>query len=76
MNPWRKLGDIASTLFAVFLVAWFTAQCVKFGWYARGNPLLRPIVANLLGLDPEPAEPSALERLRELVNPDGEDVTP
>ena len=75
MNPWRKLGDIASTLFALFLVVWFTAQCVKFGWYARGNPLLRPIVANLLGLDPEP-EPGLLERFRDWGNPEAPGPTP
>lgn len=75
MNLWRKLGDIASNLFAVFLVVWFTAQCIKFGWYARGNPLLRPIVANMLGLEPEP-EPGVMDRVRDWVRPEADDPTP
>jgi hypothetical protein len=65
MNIFKKLGDLLSTALGVLLVAWFSAQCIKFGWYARGNSILRPFVANVLGIEEEQGKEGAPDQIRQ-----------
>ncbi|MEM7590139.1 MAG: hypothetical protein AAF383_01215 [Cyanobacteria bacterium P01_A01_bin.83] len=36
---------------AILLLSWFGLTCFKLGWYSRDNPLVRPVVSSVLGLE-------------------------
>ncbi|MEL6788461.1 MAG: hypothetical protein AAFO76_13895 [Cyanobacteria bacterium J06607_15] len=55
---------------AILLLSWFGLTCFKLGWYSRDNPLVRPVVSSVLGLEKErkQADPGLWEQIQEMID--------
>ena len=42
---------LIKNIVGILLLSWFGLTCFKLGWYFRDNPLVRPVVSSLLGLE-------------------------
>ena len=65
MNLFKRIGETMTTLIGLMVFIWFGINCMKFGWQARDNVFLRPLVATMLGVEVKEEDKGPVEQVQE-----------
>ncbi|WP_038019523.1 hypothetical protein [Synechococcus sp. PCC 7335] len=65
MNVFKRIGDTAATILGLMVIVWFGISCMKLGWRARDNDLLRPVVSFILGVEVNEEEKGTVGKIQD-----------